>query len=138
MILVEVLLVLAVLTAIGWPIFVQPNTIADVAEDGDEYHKLIASKESAFVALKDLDFDHKTGKIDDEDYDQLKDRYETEAVSVMRRIDTLEKNPPPVESAETSEGVKTSARTGIFCTSCGTQAEAQDCFCRTCGSPLKK
>ncbi|MBI3793736.1 MAG: zinc ribbon domain-containing protein [Nitrospinae bacterium] len=117
---VEILLVLVVMTAIGYPLFVQPKAV-EVTEDGDEYHRLVSAKESAFVALRDLEFDFKTGKLDEEDYDQLKSRYESEAVAVLKEIDANQK---PTDA--------------IFCTSCGAKAEAKDKFCRSCGSHIPK
>ncbi|MBI3581341.1 MAG: zinc ribbon domain-containing protein [Nitrospinae bacterium] len=132
MIIVELLLVSAVLAAIGYPLFVQPKSAVRTSEDGDEYHKLIAKKEAAFVALKDLDFDHKTGKIDDADFDQLKARYEDEAVAVLKRIDGVGGASPAFRKASGGE------QAGIFCTSCGTQAKAGDRFCGNCGAKLSK
>jgi hypothetical protein len=128
MVVIEVLLILAILTAIGYPLFVQPKTSEGV-EDGDEFHKLVAAKESAFVALKDLDFDYKTGKLDDEDYQKLKSRYETEAVSILKRIDETEKGG--------AKETRPTARQARFCSSCGAKADTDDRFCRSCGKPVK-
>lgn len=132
MIIVEILLVSAVLAAIGYPLFVQPKAAVGTVEDGDEYHKLVAKKEAAFVALKDLDFDHKTGKIDDADFDQLKARYEDEAVAVLRRIDVVGGTSPAVRKASDVESG------GFYCASCGIRAKTKDRFCASCGSRLSK
>ncbi len=129
MVVFEVLLVLTVLAVIGYPLFVEPRTVEGV-EEGDEYHKLISAKESALVALKDLDFDYKTGKLDDEDYQKLKAQYESEAVSVLKQIDEAGKGG--------QKEIRQSKQQGRFCTSCGTKASPDDAFCSSCGKPLKK
>ncbi|MBI5179083.1 MAG: zinc ribbon domain-containing protein [Nitrospinae bacterium] len=127
MVVVEVLLVLAIMAAIGYPLFVQPK-LAEGADEGDAHHKLVAQKESAFVALKDLDFDFRTGKIDEEDYARLKAQYEAEAVTVMKKLD-----------GNTAEPQAKPAKQKVrYCATCGAQTEADDRFCSACGKPLKK
>jgi ribosomal protein L40E len=44
-------------------------------------------KRAALRALKDLDFEHSVGKIDDEDYSELVARYRGEAKALMREMD---------------------------------------------------
>ncbi len=128
---VEVLLALAVMAAIGYPLFVKPSLAEGEVNEGDERHKLLSAKEAAFVALKDLEFDYKTGKIDEADYASLKARYEAEAVRVMKRLDDAAKG-QPAASAKRIDG---KAR---FCASCGAKADEGDRFCAACGQPIKK
>ena len=42
---------------------------------------------AALVALKDLEFDHATGKLSDQDYLDLKARYTLAAVASLREVD---------------------------------------------------
>ena len=88
----EILLIALVLVLIGYPIFVKPAEIAAV-DEGDEYHRLLYARDAAYTALKDLEFDFKTGKIDDEDYHTLKAQFEGEAVGILKKIDDFEKKP---------------------------------------------
>lgn len=125
---VEVLLALAVMAAIGYPLFVKPSLAEGDVDEGDERHKLLSAKEAAFVALKDLDFDYKTGKIDEADYTALKARYEAEAVRVMKRLDNAAKEQPAARTGEKAR----------FCSDCGAKADAGDRFCAACGKPLKR
>lgn len=129
---VEVLLALAVMAAIGYPLFVKPSLAEGDVDEGDERHKLLSAKEAAFVALKDLDFDYKTGKIDEADYAALKARYEAEAVRVMKRLDNAAKEQPAAPAGgRAGEKVR-------FCPDCGVKADADDRFCAACGKPLKR
>ncbi len=129
---IEVLLALAVMAAIGYPLFVKPLPAEGEVDEGDELHRLSSAKEAAFVALKDLEFDYKTGKIDEADYASLKARYEAEAVNVMKRLDNAQKGPSAAPSGKHA-GMK--AR---FCSSCGAKADEGDRFCAACGQPIKK
>lgn len=46
-----------------------------------------AKKKAILKALRNLERDHKDGKVDDEVYSSLKARYEKEAVSILKQID---------------------------------------------------
>ncbi len=129
---VEVLLALAVMAVIGYPLYVKPSLAEGDVDEGDNLHKLVSAKEAAFVALKDLEFDYKTGKIDEADYATLKSRYEAEAVNVMKRLDNAVKG----KSAESS-GKHTAAK-ARYCSGCGKKIEEGDRFCAACGQPVKK
>jgi hypothetical protein len=141
MIIVETLLLLAVLAAIGYPIFAGQKAPAEsIVDDGDERHKLVSAKESAFVALKDLEFDYKTGKIDDGDYDMLKNQYEAEAVAILKKIDSAERVSSPGGAAVFAKPSGTGEKkAGVaFCPSCGNKVGKNDRFCSGCGAPLGK
>ena len=42
------------------------------------------------AALKDLEDDRSTGKIDQKDYSQLKTELSTEAIEIMKQLDALD------------------------------------------------
>ncbi len=50
---------------------------------------MIVSKESIDAAISEIDFDYRTGKLSEEDYHELKNRYETEAKSIMKEIKSV-------------------------------------------------
>lgn len=89
MVFFEIFMVVAVLAAIGYPLIAPPTMRAETIREGDEYHKLLYAREAAYLTLKDLEFDYKTGKLDEDDYRQLKRRYEGEAVAILKHIDQL-------------------------------------------------
>ncbi len=55
----------------------------------DEMEHLLLQKEIAYTTLKDLDFDFKTGKLSQEDFEELKFNYEKEAFTILEKIDAL-------------------------------------------------
>jgi len=52
--------------------------------------ELHARQQMLLAALKDLEDDRDTDKIGDSDYEQMKQRLSTEAIEVMRELDTAE------------------------------------------------
>jgi len=92
MVVFEIFMVIAVLAAIGYPLFAPAGVRVETIREGDEYHNLLYAREAAYLALKDLEFDYKTGKLDEDDYEQLKRRYEEEAVAILKSIDGLKKD----------------------------------------------
>ncbi|MFV1950913.1 MAG: hypothetical protein ACC630_02980 [Nitrospinota bacterium] len=86
-IVIELLLVTGTAIFIGYPLFRNKYRKPDIdmTEDG-LYHKLIVNKESIDAAISEIDFDYRTGKLSEEDYHELKDRYETEAISIQKEI----------------------------------------------------
>lgn len=48
---------------------------------------LLAQKEAAYSALKDLEFDYRTRKLSAEDYEELRAIYRVEAAEVLKAMD---------------------------------------------------
>ncbi len=125
-ILIGTLLAIALLFYIGYPLLAKtsPEETAEV-DEGDEYHKLLYRRDTSYLALKDLEFDHETGKIDDTDYEELKKNFEMEAVGILKEIDAVKKDDTPKKKTEPKEN--------SFCTACGVKLEPSDKFCGECG-----
>lgn len=106
----EVLLILIVSAAVGYPLFSkkQPTVVAGLENMGQNgLPHLLVQKEVAYATLKDLDFDFNTGKLSDEDYQQLKNRYEQEAMAILEKIDQISKKTlQPVKGAKRKKGRK--------------------------------
>ncbi len=65
-------------------------SLSDSDIDTKELRELISQKEAAYAALKELEFDYDIGKLSDEDYKELQQRYQGEAIAVLKRIDELQ------------------------------------------------
>ena len=59
-----------------------------------EIRELHSRHEMALAALKDLEDDRATGKIGDDDYQELKAGMTVQAVELMKRLDALEEPRP--------------------------------------------
>jgi hypothetical protein len=72
---------------------------------------------TAVDALREIEFDHVTGKLSDTDYAELKSSYTQSAVAAMRSGDP----------AATSE---------VVCARCGPRPERDAAYCSECGNVL--
>tara|TARA_B100000959_G_scaffold268361_1_gene313005 strand:- start:663 stop:986 length:324 start_codon:yes stop_codon:yes gene_type:complete len=92
-ILIELLLIVTVSVVVGYPLFVKiPRSMMGIRNiNTNGLPHLLVQKEVAYATLKDLDFDFKTGKLSDEDYQELKTQYEKEAIGILEKIDQISK-----------------------------------------------
>jgi hypothetical protein len=91
---IELLLVLAILIALGLPLFSKlssKNLFYSSDELREEYHHLLVRKEETLLSIKELEFDCKTDKLSREDYEELRRKLESTAIAILERIDQLEK-----------------------------------------------
>jgi hypothetical protein len=95
----------------------------------------------ALLALKEIEFDRETGKLSDEDYRFLKEKYTAEALEALRAEEGT-KAPDDVEAliahrVRALRSAAASAPPGArVCVSCGPRPEPDAVFCSTCGSRL--
>lgn len=74
---------------------------------------------TAVDALREIEFDHATGKLSDVDYAELKSSYTQSAVAAMRERDSS-----PVDAS------------GVICVRCGPRPEPDAVYCSECGNAL--
>ncbi len=67
------------------------NGVADV-------QSLEAQRESLYTQIKELDLDHVTGKVNDEDYTRLRVDLVAQAAAVLKQIDGVVQPPAPADS----------------------------------------
>ncbi len=58
-------------------------------KETSQAERLAAERETLLAALRDLDFDHATGKISDEDYTPQRARLVAQGVAVLRQLDAV-------------------------------------------------
>jgi hypothetical protein len=90
-------LVLAALLAVGCVVFValpflrEPDPKSDALGDLDEEERerlaLLEARDRALAALKELEFDHRTGAVSDDDYRRLVGPLRREAASALQAIE---------------------------------------------------
>src|SRR5207247_889325 len=68
----------------------------------DPREPLLERKAAALRALRELDFEHDADHVSDDDYTELRARYEAEAAAVLSELDRLAPAPaaPPAQRAE--------------------------------------
>lgn len=88
-------------------------------------------RESVISALRDLDFDFKTGKVAEEDYTPLRSRLLVEAAQYMEQE---KEDDQKIEAL--IESRRAAREGGETCEHCGAHVTADQHFCAKCGSPL--
>ena len=93
--LIELLLIAAIIIAIGIPLFGKmPNTrpFSEIDPVEEEFKHLLVRKEEILLSLKELEVDLQADKVSIEDSDSLRSKLEGEAITILERIDELKKN----------------------------------------------
>ncbi len=119
----------------------------------------LEQKQALLRALKDLEFERSVGKITDEDYFELRDRYRTRAKAVLQSLDReiqpalarAEKiaddylrskglgprsGPDRIGGAEPKPEASSSVDAGVRCPSCSTANDSDAVFCKKCGERI--
>ena len=104
-----------------------------------ELERLEHERGLAVQGLRELDFDHEMGKVDEFDYRELKRSLEDRALAAMSALERLR----GVSRAAVPLGVAAPApratpRSSVvnFCPQCGVPAGASHNFCASCGASL--
>ncbi|MCS7056893.1 MAG: zinc ribbon domain-containing protein [Thermoflexales bacterium] len=96
-------------------------------------------------AIRELDFDYRTGKIDEEDYKRLRESRVARGAQILRELAELDEAERDVDAEieaqvarfRTVQATDGRARAkSVICSSCGHAAGAGDKFCPQCGHPL--
>jgi hypothetical protein len=81
----------AAVVLVALPFLREPSSPDDVLAEPDEREKrtleLGEERDRALAALKELEFDHRTGKISDEDYRELVGGYRRRAAAALRALE---------------------------------------------------
>ncbi len=111
---------------------------------------LIASRDAMFQALRELNFDHRVGKITDEDFMAFEAHLKHNAAESLRALDEWEKEADEeldriVERAVRARKQYLASEGGAerrpadydrICAKCGRPASIADRYCGGCGAPL--
>ncbi len=126
---------------------------------------LLFERERVLTALRDLDFDHATGKLIEEDYAAQRAQLLAQGAAVLQQLDQLgaaggEGQAAPDLDAEIEQAVarrragpaprprledeieasvaarRAAAPAARFCAQCGRPAQPDDKFCGACGAAL--
>ena len=139
------LMAICVVIGVGEPLARRWSYQVHGHENGDETERLLLQKEMLYGAIRDLDFDFQTGKVDQKDYAELHQQLEREAVQILRQLDAAD--PLVALDHEIERQVFALRRHGAStvcgssresCSGCGTPLENGENFCPCCGQALRR
>jgi hypothetical protein len=87
----------ATVAALVAPLLQRPTAPGPALAEGEADEAegaLLEERESALAALRELDFDYAVGKLAEEDYHAMRERYERRALALLKATDTLHDTPP--------------------------------------------
>ena len=132
-ILIGLALVALVAPIVAGPLIERKKEAARRKEEG-QHDEVEAARQSALIALCDLDFDFRTGKIAEEDYGPLRAQLLAEAAAAdITRTD----RDAEIESAVRALRAASGATSPSDCPECHAAVLPGDHFCRGCGAKLK-
>jgi hypothetical protein len=86
---VIILLTVAVFLYVAGPLRKQRRVEAS-ASGNEHLDELQARRDTTYAMLKELEFDHESGLLADEDFMDLEDRYKGKAISILKDLDVAE------------------------------------------------
>ena len=105
------LLAVACVVYVAWPFLREPDARDDrLAEPGPLEQRQLAlaeERDRALAALKEVEFDHRTGKISDEDYAALVGDLRRRAAAALRALDPKPAAKPSQETNSPQSGTST-------------------------------
>lgn len=133
------LVVLAVVLFIVQPLLTGEE--APMFRHRDELTDAQARKRVALMALRDVEYDFATGKLDAVDYQDLKGELAAEALAAIDEEEASEGSSAGVRAdrdAVESEiaAFRAAMRNGFLCEGCGHANPASSRFCGSCGRAL--
>lgn len=87
MIAAYVLIAAGVLLFMITPLFATRDTIAQATRRETRRRQLLEDRDMLYESIRELDFDYRMGKVEEDDYRQTRARYEAQAVDLMKALD---------------------------------------------------
>lgn len=128
-----------------FPVFARYGEISRRPTADAQRRKFLAEqKERLYEAIKDLDFEHRAGKLSDADYQSVRSDLVSQAATVISELDAIaeapadkktEETPAEAEPAEATDS-DVVATEGPTCRSCGRVNPPGAKFCFQCGEHI--
>ena len=109
---IVVVAAVVIVLAVAWPLLVRADEgAADADAPATRRAALEEELERALAAIREIEQDHRSGALSDEDFATLDRDERRRAVGIMRRIDALE--PAPAASSSDDEDGNRSEGSGM-------------------------
>lgn len=101
-----VLIAAGVLLFVITPLFATRDTLAQATRRESRRRQLLEDRDMLYEAIRELDFDYRMGKVEEDDYQQTRARYEAQAIDLMKALDKTNGRADRVESAVASDQIE--------------------------------
>jgi len=101
-----ILIAAGVLIFVFTPLFDKNETIAQTSRRETKRRELLEQRDMVYESIRELDFDYRMGKVEEEDYQQTRARYAADAVEILKSLDKTNgraDHPTPTASTETKD-----------------------------------
>lgn len=135
--LVLLMILFATIAYVAQP-FWRKQAVVKFRSNNGQLTDLIEKRDGLLAQIKEIEFDHQTGKISAEDFAEINARYRMEAINTLRRIDALQGNNRTTRKlGNERRRMQVQRKNGaLFCSQCGKSVGAADRFCVSCGCRL--
>jgi hypothetical protein len=139
-----VLFVLALLVIVAAYVMRPLASGAPRLERGGPAATLLAERERLLEAIRELDFDHSLGKVNEQDYRPQRTALAAQGARILQRIDELNGGAAAQDTLEPElEAAVAAIRFGNrgmprFCHQCGSRVWPGDRFCSSCGAAQRE
>jgi len=140
-----VLVAAAVVLYVVQPVF--SGEKAPLVSLDEEFTEAEARRHLSLVALRDVEYDFATGKIDERDYRRLRDELAREALDALQEVrrsrEQAEDRPPSAQDTVADDleqeiaAYRAALRAGTLCGRCGSANPEVAFFCAACGRRLE-
>jgi cytochrome c-type biogenesis protein CcmI len=128
------LLVAAVVLYIVQPVI--RGQWASLSRQDDELTEVEARRRVTLLALRDVEYDYHTGKLDEEDYRALRKELSAEALDALEAARKEAEGGPADDLEAEIAAVREGLRAGTTCPACAHANPAGSRFCAGCGRRL--
>lgn len=149
--LIEVVLALLVVGFVAFPLLKEQLGEEETYDLPEDVEELYRRKETTYSALKELEFDFKTGKLSESDFHELDARYRADALEILASIDARDKGLSDTSGARKGKSQRTKSRAAAVepvspaaapfldpftCAACGRANPEGARFCAGCGGEI--
>ncbi len=145
-VLLALLFALAAIIYVILPLRRPATPLPDPQED--ELATLVARKDATLRAIKETEFDYRTGKLNEEDFQRDDGRLRRQALALLQQIDKRAPDSGELDTEIEAAVAKLRKRTPRkpqpaasatgFCHECGQSIQPDDKFCSKCGTPVRQ
>ncbi|MCZ6634992.1 MAG: hypothetical protein O7G87_16470 [bacterium] len=100
-----ILISAAVLVFIFQPLFTDQEAIGQASKQEIKRRQLLENREMIYEAIRELDFDYRMGKVEEDDYKTTRARYQARAVEVMKALDKTNGRAEPISESAPSKSI---------------------------------